>query len=376
VKSFLPVRKRGRTGTIKKILVVDDDELNLRFMKSMLEAQGYSVATAANGMQGVESAVAFQPDAILLDIMMPEMDGYEACAKLKENDQTGKIPVILVTALDDRASRLTGFKAGADEFLTKPVDRVELTLRLQNLLKVKEYGDFLSDYNKTLESMVNQRTLQLERAYREVENANERIKAGYLDTIYRLTMAAEFKDAGTANHLRRISFYTHLVSKELKMPEAFVDTIFYSSPMHDIGKIGIPDAILLKSGRLSPEEFDLAKTHTTIGANILHGSESEILRMAEVIALDHHERWDGSGYPRGLKRERISIEGRIVSIADQYDALRSARVYKDALTHDETIQIIMKGDGRTEPAHFDPEILSIFERIEKGFYAVYEEHKD
>jgi len=370
------VRKRERNGKIKKILVVDDDELNLRFMKSMLEAQGYAVATAANGTQGVERAVAFQPDAILLDIMMPEMDGYEACTKLKENEETGKIPVILVTALDDRASRLSGFKAGADEFLTKPVDRVELTLRLQNLLKVKEYGDFLRDYNKTLESMVHQRTLQLESAYKEVENANEKIKTGYLDTIYRLTMAAEFKDVGTANHLRRISFYTHMVSKELKMPESFVDTIFYASPMHDIGKIGIPDAILLKSGRLSPEEFELAKTHTTIGANILHGSESEILRMAEIIALDHHERWDGSGYPRGLKGDRISIEGRIVSIADQYDALRSMRAYKAALSHDETVHIIIEGDGRTEPAHFDPEILRIFQRIEKGFHAVYEEHKD
>ncbi|MCL4475564.1 MAG: response regulator [Nitrospirae bacterium] len=370
------MRKRERRGEIKKILVVDDDELNLRFMKSMLEAQGYDVATAVNGIRGLERAETFQPDVILLDIMMPEMDGYEACMKLKSKEETGKIPVILVTALDDRASRLSGFKAGADEFLTKPVDRVELTLRLQNLLKVKEYGDFLRDYNKTLESMVHQRTLQLESAYKEVENANEKIKAGYLDTIYRLTMAAEFKDVGTANHLRRISFYTHMVAKELKMPESFVDTIFYASPMHDIGKIGIPDAILLKSGRLSTEEFELAKTHTTIGANILHGSESEILQLGEAIALNHHEKWDGSGYPRGLKGDRIPIEGRIVSIADQYDALRSMRAYKAALSHSETVKIIVEGDGRTQPEHFDPEILEIFKKVEGEFHAIYEEHKD
>ncbi len=361
---------------IKKILVVDDDELNLRFMKSMLEAQGYAVDTASNGMQGIDRAGYFQPDVILLDIMMPEMDGYQACIKLKSGESTNKIPVILVTALDDRASRLSGFKAGADEFLTKPVDRVELTLRLQNLLKVKEYGDFLKDYNKTLESMVHQRTLQLESAYKEVENANEKIRAGYLDTIYRLTMAAEFKDVGTANHLRRISFYTQLVATELKMPPAFVDTIFYSSPMHDIGKIGIPDAILLKSDRLTPEEFELAKTHTTIGANILRGSDSEILKMGERIALCHHERWNGSGYPRGLRGMDIPVEGRIVSIVDQYDALRSRRAYKIALSHKRTVEIIMNGDGRTNPGHFDPEILEIFRKVEEGFHAIHEEHKD
>ncbi|MCL5023032.1 MAG: response regulator [Nitrospirae bacterium] len=345
-------------------------------MKSMLAAQGYEVATAASGSEGLDRAGLFQPDAILLDIMMPEMDGFEACKQLKGKDETNRIPVILVTALDDRASRLSGFKAGADEFLTKPVDRVELTLRLQNLLKVKEYGDFLRNYSKTLESTVYQRTIQLEKAYREVEDANEKIKKGYLDTIYRLTMAAEFKDIGTANHLRRISFYAELMARELGMSGFFVETIIYAAPMHDIGKIGIPDAILLKSGKLTPQEFELAKTHTTIGANILSGSDSEILQMGERIALSHHERWDGSGYPRGLKGRDIPIEGRIVSIVDQYDALRSRRAYKIALSHGRTVDIIVKGDGRTKAAHFDPDILAIFRRIERGFHAIYEEHKD
>jgi len=355
---------------------VDDDELNLRFMSSMLEAQGYQVEVARNGAEGIEKVLSFHPDVTLFDIMMPEMDGYEACLRLKSREETNNIPLILVTALDDRESRLKGFKAGADEFLTKPIDRVELTLRLQNLIKVKEYGDFLKDYSKTLESMVHQRTLELENAYREVENANERIKKGYLDTIYRLTMAAEYRDEDTGNHLRRISFYSQMISKELGMSDTFVDTICYSSPMHDIGKIGIPDAILLKADRLTSEEFELAKTHTVIGGNLLRGSESEILQMAEKIALNHHERWDGTGYPSGLGGNHIPIEGRIVTMADQYDALRSRRPYKPWMSHKEALAVITKGDGRTRPEGFDPDVLDIFIRREEDFRAIYEEHKD
>lgn len=342
----------------------------------MLNAQGYTVDTARNGKEGIDKALTFQPDVTLLDIMMPEMDGYETCARLKSRDETNNIPIILVTSLDDRESRLAGFKAGADEFLTKPVDRVELTLRLQNLLKVKEYGDFLRDYNRTLETMVHQRTVQLEKTYREVERANERIKTGYLDTIYRLTMAAEYRDEDTANHLKRISFYSQLISKELKMPDSFTDTIFYASPMHDIGKIGLPDAILLKPDKLSIPEFELAKTHTTIGGKILHGSESDVLMMAEKIALSHHERWNGSGYPMGLKEGAIPIEGRVVTMADQYDALRSQRPYKAGLSHKEALEVITKGDGRTMPDNFDPGILDIFRKHEQEFNMIYEEHKD
>lgn len=342
----------------------------------MLKAQGYEVTTAKNGAEGVDKALEFQPDVTLLDIMMPEMDGYEACTRLKSREETNNIPVILITALDDRESRLTGFKAGADEFLTKPVDRVELTLRLQNLIKVKEYGDFLRDYNKTLESTVHQRTVQLEKAYKEIENANSKIKTGYLDTIYRLTMAAEYRDEDTANHLRRISFYSHLVAGRLGLQKPFVETISFASPMHDIGKIGIPDAILLKPDRLSPQEFELAKTHTTIGGNILKGSESEILDMAEKIALSHHETWNGTGYPFGLKGEDIPIAGRIVALADQYDALRSKRPYKLGLSHEMAVEIILTGDGRTMPENFDPDILAVFRGVANQFSAIYEEHKD
>ncbi|MGD1076553.1 MAG: HD domain-containing phosphohydrolase [Thermodesulfovibrionales bacterium] len=355
--------------------MVDDDALNVNFMASMLQAQGYAVDTASNGKQGLDQALMSLPDVILLDIMMPEMDGYTVLRKLKGREETQHLPVILVTALDDREARLEGFKRGADEFVTKPVDRVELTLRIQNLVKVKEYGDFLRDYNRTLASTVHERTLQLETAYEELEGANAKIRSAYLDTIYRLTMAAEYKDEATANHLRRMSFYSQLISQEIAMPREFMDIMFYAAPMHDIGKIGIPDAILLKPAQLTPEEFELAKTHTTIGAKILQGSESEVLRMAERIALSHHEKWDGSGYPLKLNGAEIPIEGRIVTIIDQYDSLRSRRPYKTELSHDTAIGIITEGDTRTMPAHFDPDILQVFKGIESDLDRIYEEHK-
>lgn len=353
----------------KKILIVDDDTLNLKLMASMIEAQGYEAVTAINGKEALDKAVSFQPDLILLDIMMPDMNGYEVCKVLNAQTETYLIPVIFITALDDRESRLAGLEAGADDFLTKPVDKPELILRVRNLLKVKDYEDLLRDYNKTLEATVHERTQELETAYTKV-------KTGYLDTIYRLTVAAEYKDEDTANHIKRISFYSRLLAKELKMPDSFIEEIFYSSPMHDVGKLGIPDAILLKPGRHTTEEFEIMKTHTTIGGKILQGSDSEILIMGEVIALSHHERWDGTGYPKGLKGEDVPVAGRIVNIVDQYDALRSHRPYKPPLSHEETFHIITKGDGRTMPGHFDPSILEAFKKLSSEMNGIFEELAD
>jgi putative two-component system response regulator len=360
----------------KKILVVDDEEQNIKLLSSLLRAEGYDTDTAMNGREAVDKVKASLPDLVLLDIMMPDMDGYEACSLIKNDALSANIPVVIVTALSDRESKLRGLEVSANEFLTKPIDRVELILRVRNLLKIKEYEDFVVRHNQILEQEVRKRTYELQLAMDEIESAHREIKESYIETIYRLTLAAEFKDEDTATHIKRISYYCKLLSEHLGQPGDFLETIFYAGPMHDIGKIGIPDSILLKPGKLTSEEFEVIKTHTTIGARILSKSSSEFLSAAEVVALTHHERWDGSGYPRGLKGEEIPLMGRIMNIVDQYDSLRSKRPYKPSFSHEQAYDIIAKGDGRTRPGHFDPAILEAFKKAACDFNDIYEGHQD
>jgi len=242
----------------------------------------------------------YQPDLVLLDVMMPGMDGFEVCRRIREDAEFRYVPVIMVTALEDHASRLAGLVAGANDFLNKPIDSVELLLRVNNLLRVKELETFLKDHNRILAEQVAEKTHEL--------------KEAYIDTVYRLTLAAEFKDEETATHIRRISLYTRHMAKLLGFCDEEADIMSYASPMHDVGKIGIPDSVLLKSGPLSDEEFYIMKTHSGIGAEILSGASSAILKSAERFALSHHERWDGTGYPQGLQGEAISISARRFSV--------------------------------------------------------------
>ncbi|MEW6132504.1 MAG: response regulator [Pseudomonadota bacterium] len=349
-------------GKQAEILIVDDDSRNRQLISVMLEAEGYKVVEAASGQAALEQVARQSPDLVLLDIMMPGMDGYEVASRIKQNPATQSIPIIMITALEDSNSKLRALNLGAEEFLTKPVNRAELWVRVRNLLRLKEYGDFLKHHNRILEEQVAQRTSQLQQSY--------------IQTLRVLGVAAEYKDEETGNHIQRIAEYSLHLSERLGMDGDFCDTIHHASPMHDIGKIGIPDAVLLKPGKLLDHEWDIMRTHCEIGASILRRGESPYLGMASDIALSHHERWDGSGYPQGLAGEAIPLPARIMAICDVYDALRSKRPYKPALEHEKSLEIILTGDGRTQPGHFDPAILDAFRRSADTFREIYAGRED
>ena len=332
-----------------KILVVDDEKSNLRLMEAMLLPLGYEILMARDGQEAIETLRAQAVDLILLDLMMPRMDGFEAARRIKADPDTRIIPVVIVTALQEVQDRVRALEAGADDFLTKPVDKTELRARVASLLKVKAYNDHMRSYQRELEAEVDRRTRDLKKAF-------EKIKSASLETVYRLTRAAEYKDEETGAHIQRMSNYAAAIGQTMGLNDKVVESLLYAAPMHDIGKIGIPDRILLKPAKLDAEEWEIMKTHTLIGARILEGSGTGFIRLGEVIALTHHEKWDGSGYPRGLRGNRIPLAGRIVALADVFDALTSKRSYKEAFPLEKSFEIIRAGRG----GHFDPAVVDAF----------------
>ena len=277
----------------EKILIVDDDEANIKLLISWLAELGYFIETASNGLEAVQKAGDCRPDIIILDIMMPVMDGYEACRLIKTEQATKNIPIIMVTALHDRESKLKGLSVSVNDFLSKPIDQTELTLRVQNLLKIKAYEDFMLRHNQILEKQVLERT-------QELRNMS-------LEMVGRLTAAAELRDEATGTHIARIGFYSEKIAEAMGVSGGLIESITFAAMLHDIGKIGIPDSILLKPGPLTRDEFETIKSHTTIGEKILSGSAYPNIKLAASIALNHHERWDGGGYPRGLDDSLLYI---------------------------------------------------------------------
>lgn len=324
-----------------RILIVDDTKSNIDLLVSLL-GSSYRLSVALDGNSALIQARENNPDLILLDIMMPIMNGFEVCKILKSDPLTSSIPIIFITALDDTEFITKGFKLGAVDYITKPFRIPELRARVHTHLSLRHAMLAYANQNRILDSRVKERTKEL----RDTQ----------LEIIYRLSRAAEYRDNETGLHIKRLSHLCRILASACGCDEETADVIFNASPMHDIGKIGIPDSILLKPGPLDAQEWKIMQTHTTIGAEILSGHDSLLIKMGEMIALTHHEKWDGSGYPQGLAGLDIPLAGRIVAICDVFDALTSKRPYKDAWGPNDAFDEINAGRA----ASFDPRLVDCF----------------
>lgn len=356
----------------KLVLVVDDSADNLILMAGMLEGS-YKVKVAKSGERALVLAAAEpHPDIILLDVMMPHMDGYEVCERLKHNPVTSNIPVIFLTARTATEDETHAFRCGAVDFITKPINPDVVMSRVHAHLQAKLVADLLRDENDFLEHEVQRRTQELT-AIQDV-------------TIRIMSSLAETRDNETGNHIRRTQNYVKLLALKLRerglhndlLTDSFIDSLYKSAPLHDIGKVGIPDRILLKAGSLTPEEWSIMCTHPALGKESIERAEEDLglqvdfLMIAKQIAYSHHEKWDGAGYPLGLAGQDIPLPARLMALADVYDALISRRVYKPAMSHAEAVQIIRDGSG----SHFDPDIVETFLAFDVEFADIADRYAD
>ena len=351
---------------IATVLVVDDTPENLTLMGALLRDH-FMVKVANNGEKALKIAISDTlPDLVLLDIMMPGTDGYEVCRRLKATAATRDIPVIFLTARSDPDDERMGLALGAVDYITKPISPPILLARVNTHLALKATADFLRDKSAYLEREVALRTLEVQ-AIQDV-------------TIMAMTSLAETRDNETGNHIRRIQLYVKALAERLRnhprfeavLNERMIELLYKSAPLHDIGKIGIPDSILLKPGKLTVEEFEVMKTHTTLGRKAIEDAERRLgmrvafLSVSKEIAYSHQEKWDGSGYPQGLAGDQIPVSARLMAVADVYDALINKRVYKAAFSHDQTCSTIVKGKG----THFDPDMVDAFVDIAEDFRSI------
>jgi len=339
-----------------RILIVDDEPAVRRLLERLLLAEGYEVLQAPDGESALVIAWSHPIDTVLLDMRMPGLSGLDVCRRLRADPRTTHTPVLFVTGASDRLFRREALQAGASDFVAKPFDEVELLARLRNSVRLKLYVDGVARDRIDLHHTVERRTMDLEAATARLERLQKDLAFARHETIERLARAAEYRDDETAAHLHRMSHYCHLLGQRAGLDDYACEMLRIASPMHDVGKVGIPDQILLKPGRLTPDEFQIMKQHAEIGYRILSGSDSELVQLAATIAHTHHEKWDGSGYPRGLCGDVIPIEGRIAAIADVFDALTSDRPYKRAWTIDEAVAHLTSGRA----SHFDPTLVDLF----------------
>ncbi len=322
------------------VLIVDDESAGRDTVESILDGEGYALLMASNGAQAIEMARTTQPDVILMDVMMPGMTGFEACRQIRSDSDLAEIPIILLTALDDRKSLLTGLDAGADDFLTKPFDRYELRARLAGIMRLNRYRKLLQERDN-------------------VEQEHKKLQMAYEATIEGWSHAMDLRDKETEGHTQRVTELTLKMAHALHVGEEEQTHIRRGALLHDIGKLGIPDSILLKEGKLTDEEWVLMRKHPVHAHEML--SQIEYLRPALDIPYNHHEKWDGTGYPRGLKGEAIPLAARMFAIADVWDAVTSDRPYRAAWTKEQALTYIIENSG----THFDPAMVQVFLKVIK-----------
>lgn len=341
----------------RHILIVDDDKFIHHVMKSILSSDDYNISCAENGLEAFRIIENSQIDLVLLDLTMPGLDGFQVAERIKNDSRTCNIPVILITGQNTVENHVKALDMGVDDFLPKTANSAEILARVRAHLKTKELNEQLHDYHLTLEKKVASRTKRLK------ETSNE--------IIWRLTAASECRDNETGEHIKRMSRYSAAIAKKIGLSSNVTESILLGAPMHDIGKIGIPDKILLKPGKLDAQEWEIMKLHTTIGYNILKDCKVGIVGMGAMIALTHHEKWDGSGYPNGLKGSKIPLAGQIIALADVFDALTSKRPYKEAFSVEKAFGIIEEERWY----HFNPKLVNAFFQIKDEILNIKEKYK-